>query len=127
MIVDAVLGQRGAVILLDVGFVGSCLVTFYGMVKMAYQRRMGRVLDTPVTRWLDIGADVFSNALGAVNKAFVAAGRAPILPHPDVVAAEARADAAEAQVATQGRASMLVAPLRVPTLPGVPTVPHTGE
>lgn len=124
MIVDAVIGQRGAVILLDVGFVGSCLVTVYGAVKVAYARRMGKPLDTPVTRWLDIGVDTFANVVGAFNKFRVARGMEPILPHPDVVAAEARADAAEA-AASNARASMLVAPapLRVDTLPGVTPPP----
>ena len=126
MIVDAVLGTRGTVILADVGFCGSVAVAFYGAFKVSYARRMGRVLDNKVTRWLDVFVDIFANAPGTINKALVAAGRGPILPHPDVVAAEARADAAEERAAA--RTTMAVPPvvLRTPTLPGV-TPPPDAE
>lgn len=130
MIVSALIGRTGSDILLDVGFVGSVLVTGYGMVKVAYARRMGKPLDTPVTRWLDIGVDVFANAIGALNKYRVARGQDPLLPHPGVVAAEARAEAAESQVAdaeerAAARTTTLVPPvvLRTPTLPGVTPPP----
>lgn len=126
MIVDAVVGQRVTVILADIGFVGSVLVTVYGAFKVSYQRRMGRVLDTRVSRWVDVFVDMFGNAPGTINKALIASGRAPLLPHPGVVAAEARADAAEARA--EARTTMLVPPatvLRVDTLPGVPATPPT--
>lgn len=126
MIVDAVVGVKGTVILADIGFVGSVAVTLYGAFKVSYQRVMGVVLNTRVTRWVDVFVDMFANAPGTINKALIASGRAPLLPHPAVVAAEARAEAAESQVAVAeeraaARTTMLVppAPMRTPTLPGV--------
>lgn len=126
MIVDAVLGTKGAILYADADVVLATLAIVYATFKINYQARMGVPLDGKVWRWVDVVLETAKNFPGAVNKALVASGRSPILPHPDVVAAEARADAAEAQVATQGRASMLVAPApvrRIDTLPGVTPPP----
>ena len=126
----SLLGPRALGILSDAMFLGACFVTLYGLVKGAYARRMGRPLDTRATRWLDIGVDVFSNLPGALNKAQVARGEAPLLPHPDVASAQAEIArlrallaAATPALAAEKEGAAVVSetrPLRAPTLPYAP-------
>lgn len=126
MIVDAVLGTKGAILYADTDVVLATLAIVYATFKVNYQNRMGVPLDGKAWRWVDVLLETAKNLPGAVNKALIASGRAPLLPHPGVVAAEARADAAEARA--EARTTMLVPPatvLRADTLPGVPATPPT--
>lgn len=123
MIVDRLLGPQGAIYYADADVILATLAIVYASFKINYQTRMGAPLDGKVWRWVDVLLETAKNIPGAINKGMVASGRAPILPHPDVVAAEARADAAEERALA--RTTMLVPPavLRTPTLPGVTPPP----
>ena len=119
MLIEHIFGVKGALIYGDFDLIGAVVASIYAGVKVMVTRATGKVPDSKGWRWADAGLEFTKNLPGLVSKGFVAAGRAPLFQHPDVVAAEARADRAEAVFNAQS-------PLRNPTLPGVPP-PHVEE
>jgi hypothetical protein len=119
MLIEHILGTKGALLYADFGLLSAVVASVYATVKVTVVKATGRAPTGKGWRWADAALELMQNLPGAINKGVVAAGHAPLLPHPDVVAAEARADRAEA-------VSNARSPLRRPTLPGVPP-PHVEE
>ena len=77
------LGQRYGSLLLDIAFIGSMLVTLWGMVKISYERVVGEPMPRKkLVIVLDILTDLLPNALGAVHTMAKAKGDRVFLPQP---------------------------------------------
>lgn len=129
MMLDLI-GPRALGILSDVMVIGMLLVTFLGLVRMSWVKTYGAWPVNRATRFLDFATELFTNVVGAFNKAKLAAGSEPVLVSPETAARDAAITALEAEL-SRVRAALLVAnspvaghPLRA--VEHVPTLPPPG-
>lgn len=121
------LGPRALGVLSDVMVCGMLLVTFLGLVRVSWVKTYGA---WPVNRWtrgLDFVTELFTNVVGAFNKAKLAAGAEPVLVSPETAARDQVVAALEAELA-RVRQELLIAHAPVPGHPlrgveHVPTIP----
>jgi hypothetical protein len=120
---EQLIGHRALSILSDVMFCGALFAAGVGIVRVSYVQVYGVWPNNRGTRALAFVMELFSNALGAVNKGLVASGRPPLFTTPE-------ADAQTAEIARlRARVTELAAPqvapagnrehLRAVTLPDV--------
>ena len=120
---EQLIGHRALSLISDIMLIGAIFTVAVGIVRVSYVKTYGAWPDNKVTRALAFVMELFSNALGAINKALVAMGRPPLFTTPEADARDAEIDRLRARVAEL--ASTAVAPaadrahLRAVTVPDV--------
>lgn len=99
MILESLIGERGARIVADVMTLGAAFVAVVGMVRVAYTRRVGAWPRNALTLTIDVLVDIFTNIPGALNKLQSASGGSPLMTSPEVDARDAEIAMLRARVA----------------------------
>ena len=105
---EQLIGHRALSLISDIMLIGAIFTVAVGILRVSYVKTYGAWPNNKGTRALAFVMELFSNALGAVNKGLVASGRPPLFTTPE-------ADAQTAEIARlRARVTELAAPQVAP-------------